>query len=527
MTLVKMKMPRLRMPDQNKLFKAGASGILFLAILLRIPVFLNPHFGFESILVFYLKNTSILNMIKSAIAFDLSPLFYIVLPLWCKIDFSEHWIVILPLTFNIASVWLICKYTSRWGGVQAGIIAGFLAAVSPYMIHCSSSPRYENFIIFFVVINIFNSFALLNGDTSRKTLLVYIASSLLAMYTYYYFLYILLFQNFYFLLLRRSKLRIWLQAQICIALLFLPWVPIMLRIGSSHGIKSKGVLQALDNIFLHTHFLNIIDIITSFFAGMHFPLHEDTFTGRFVLTSGLLLIIVGIRPALFRTVHENIRTNAARYLLAMMAICMFTALVGNEWLGLLLHPRHAVIFFAGWIILFGLGISSIRTLPIKIAFIAFVSSAAAVSLFSYYPQMNAPNEFRDSLDRLRRNEMKDDVILVAPPYYLSAVQYYYRGNLQVLGLPKDHDLILNDFGQNGGEPAAIMRVREFSNRNRIWFILPRDLSEPRIAAKTAFSELHKLGYRDDLVINFISDVIPRYDGKIILLTKNLKSKKSK
>jgi len=133
--------------------------------------------------------------------------------------------------------------------------------------------------------------------------------------------------------------------------------------------------------------------------------------------------------------------------------------------------------------------------------------------------MTAPNEFRGSLVWLQKHEKPGDALLVAPAYYMSVVQYYYSGRLKIHGMPRDHDLIRNDFGQGDGAGAARAKIREYSGRDRIWYVLPREHNEPRVASGAAAAELRRLGFRVSLTRNFISDVIPRYDGFILLFTK--------
>ncbi len=504
----------------SKSYKLKVCGILVLAAALRLPGFMHPHLGMESIHIMYVRMESLVSIVKSAAAFELSPFFFVTLASWSKVSVLKNWIVALPIILHLISILLLCRFGRKWGGETAGLTAGFLAAISPYMIHCSVSPRYENYIILFSLISVYSCFELLRGRGGRRMVAVYIISSICALYTYYYFIYILAFQNLYFLI-RRRRIGVWIVSQAAIIAFFAPWLPFMMGLSHTKNMHSKSIFQALWSVFADKVYLNIIDIIAYYSAGMHFPLHQHSPLSRLVLITGLLIPAAAFCAAFVSRRAKPDVWKAAVYLTGMLAFCLSVAIFGLVWLALVLHPKHAVVFSSVYFLLMGITISVIKLRPMRVALLAAAVVSAAVSLCFYYPMMLAPNEFVETMNYVRDHEKPGDMILVAPAYYQSATRYYYSGRLRIKGFPMDHDLVKNEFGQDWPPERTIAAAKSVGelNSSRIWLLLPRGYTEDRIPGRESVEALEAAGYKQILKHGFISDVIPRYDGFMLLLEK--------
>ncbi|HOX28286.1 MAG TPA: hypothetical protein PLQ76_03930, partial [bacterium] len=85
-------------PNQKN--RAVMAGIIMLAAALRLPVFLHPHLGMESIYPIVLRNSPVSDMITAATSCGLAPIFYVITGLWARISDSEQWILIIPVIMN-------------------------------------------------------------------------------------------------------------------------------------------------------------------------------------------------------------------------------------------------------------------------------------------------------------------------------------------------------------------------------------------------------------------------------------------
>ena len=129
--------------------------------------------------------------------------------------------------------------------------------------------------------------------------------------------------------------------------------------------------------------------------------------------------------------------------------------------------------------------------------------------------------FDAAIQRISRDENPDEAILVYPPYYGCVIDYYYRGGLSHFGLPRDHDLVLNLWGADATPDDFARRIRELPRNSRLWLLTPREASFPDPAYETIRRQLAEYGYaQQGESLNFLSDIIPRVEGRLELFRSN-------
>lgn len=512
---------QVKMSEKNglKLFY----GILALAVLMRIPVYLNPQLGMESIYVLTIRDAPVSDLIRSAAAVGHAPLLLVVIGLWARITTAEWWVLIVPMALNLASIYLIYRIAGRWAGARAGLIAALLAAVSPFMIHASVIPRYDGFCLLFGALSVYSAFEILDGRARPGTVLTYIVSTIAGLYSFYYFIFLVAFQNLYFIY-RRGPVKYWLPAQAAAAALFLPWLPSMLGQGGTWLAPSKSVFAALASIFAKSYFFNIADVMVSYTAGAHYPIHENDILSRIVFLTGCVLPVAAFAGAfLARKTRKTEKTvwKAAVYLTALQFACLFMALFGYIWKGLPFFPKYGVAFAPAWYVLLGAGISALKPRPLRIGLVGAALIAAGISFTPYYREMVRPNEFKAAMETIKRNERPGDVILVTPPYFSCVVKYYYRGRLEFHGVPADHDMIRNEFGKNATKDQIRARVREFTSHPRVWEVAPDAVTFKECKPDLVYEELIDSGYSAELERGFLGNVLPDLRGRLTLFEKTV------
>jgi len=127
---------------------------------------------------------------------------------------------------GVASVYLAFSLARRlFGSDEAGLLAAFLLAISPYHIHYSQEARTYPFLFLFAVWSC-ELYARLTPASRGRTQLAYVLVSTLLIYTHLYGGFVLLAQNVAYFAgrMRALPLRRWAVLQASIAVLFTPWV---------------------------------------------------------------------------------------------------------------------------------------------------------------------------------------------------------------------------------------------------------------------------------------------------------------
>lgn len=176
------------------------------------------------------------------------PVYYLFLHFWVGLGDSEFGVRALSAVFGVLAVIIVYVLGRRLFDVEVGMLSALLLALAPLHIWYSQEAR---MYVMAGTWSLLASCCLLlalgsEGKSSKWTPVElprhranwwagYVVASALALYTHYYTLFVLLFQNLfvvYWLCSGKSGRRTWrnwLVAETVIAVLFLPWVPVMFR----------------------------------------------------------------------------------------------------------------------------------------------------------------------------------------------------------------------------------------------------------------------------------------------------------
>jgi len=216
------------------------------------------------------------------------PLYYFALHFWLGFGESEFAVRALSAMFGVWTIVIVYALARELFDSDVGLLSALLLALSPMHIWYSQEARMYPMVTtwsllasYSLVLALRSSaepragrFAALLGTQTRYWL-GYLLFSVLALYTHYFALFVVLFQNLFVLYwLWRHRAgwstspaqnagrstgpwRTWLLIELLIALLFLPWVPVVYRQVSSGGggwvEKSIGrpTVRALLDTWLH------------------------------------------------------------------------------------------------------------------------------------------------------------------------------------------------------------------------------------------------------------------------------------
>ena len=166
------------------------------------------------------------------------PLHYVLLHYWMlAFGDSEAAVRSLSALFGILLVLVVYGLGVELAGRRVGLIAALLAAVSPFYVQRSQEGRMYILAALLTGLS-FLAFLRARREPTRGSVLVYVAATALLLYTHVYGLFILLVQVIVVAVdvvrspagpPRRSRVRLWVTAQVAVLALYAPWAYVFAR----------------------------------------------------------------------------------------------------------------------------------------------------------------------------------------------------------------------------------------------------------------------------------------------------------
>lgn len=214
--------------------------IILLALFLRLINLNQSLWWDESINVVFARDNDFLWFISKYPIGDFHPpLYFAILWIWGHIFGYSEIIVRLPSVFfglsTIFVIYLIGKKYSK----KVGILAGLLLSVAPLHIYYSQEARPYSLAAFSVSISFYYFIKVINN--SKKSIIGYILSTILVVYSDYLTTFILITQITYLILFKRNKLRFFSIAFIFIFISYIPWLFVFFN-QLKNGIQTSSLL---------------------------------------------------------------------------------------------------------------------------------------------------------------------------------------------------------------------------------------------------------------------------------------------
>ena len=218
--------------------------ILVLAAFLRIYRLGSYDLWFDEVLCVFQK-ADLNNIINGKILDSNPPLYFLILHFFTPFKTSEFTLRIPSAIFGVLTVFAIYKFSKRFFNEKAALISSFLLAISPFHIYYSQEVKmYSMFILFSLLSLYFLTLAITETKESKNLWWAgFVITNALSLYTHYYGIMLILVETMIFLfylifnVLAKEITNKWLISNVIIFVIFLPWVPIMLR---EHLSKTSG-----------------------------------------------------------------------------------------------------------------------------------------------------------------------------------------------------------------------------------------------------------------------------------------------
>ena len=218
--------------------------ILALAAFLRIYRLGSYDLWFDEVLCVFQKS-DLNNILNGRILDSNPPLYFLILHFFTPSKTSEFILRIPSAIFGILTVFVLYKFSKKFFSENVALISSFLLAISPFHIYYSQEVKmYSLFILFSLLSLYFLTLAITDGKESKNLWWAgFVITNALSLYTHYYAMMLILVEAMIFLFysifngFHKELTNKWLFSNVIIFVIFLPWIPIMLR---EHLFKTSG-----------------------------------------------------------------------------------------------------------------------------------------------------------------------------------------------------------------------------------------------------------------------------------------------
>lgn len=398
--------------------------ILSLALVLRI-IFIGSHsLWLDELFSLKFAEYDLPDLIREVASFDNHPpTYYILLHYWISLfGDSEASLRTPSAIFGLLSVYFTYKVGELLFNKRVAAIAGLLLAISEFSIYYSQEARMYSFLAFASVLSVYFLVKLLRHQT-RWSLVNYVWSSTLLVYTHLYGLFIIVAENIYVLTVIYAlnsksvgiQIKPWLLAQLSIFLLSLPWF----------GMLINRVLN-IGNEGFWVEIPTLNSVVTTFatFAG--------TFKG---LAIWILLMLFGmlwvfmIRSTFARKyINEQSAINEGRHIF-LLSLVLFTPIVLPYLVSQIFTPIYIVrCTIAGhfaFYLLVANGVRHIRWQNIRFAALTIILLLSLKTLFTQDYVHHSATEFKEAVKYIDKNTTENDLVILCHHSHLDSPFKYY------------------------------------------------------------------------------------------------------
>ena len=411
----------------------GLSGIVLIGTLLRFA-----GLGQESIWLDEVTSIIIARMPLSSVvawaAGDIHPpLYYVVLHFWLSFGESEFAVRALSALLGVLTIAVIYALAAKLFDRRIGLVSALLLALAPLHIWYSQEARMYVMVTALSLLSSYLMILALRGQQLRYWV-AYIATSAFAAYTHYFALYALVFLNVFAIYKLRSKDRVswrrWLAAQVAVALVFAPWLPVLY-----HQVTTGGggwVERSLGKPSLYT----LVDTWLYFSIGLDNQLYP-VLLRRAAYALFAVCALAAVLP-LLGWLHGRVRRQAERegvvFCLIYLSLPVLTVWTLSQAKPMY-SVRYLLIFLPPYCMLVAKGICALRWKGASIAVALLLAMTLLVGSWNAWRTAQNP-DWRGVTSYVLAHAQPKDVVLFSPRWNAKPFDYYGRGAVDInLDLP--------------------------------------------------------------------------------------------
>jgi len=374
--------------------------------------------------------------LQRALDFELQPpLYFLLLNLWTRLSPSIEWARVFSTASALASVWVLASLAKVLHLGRRAPSLPLVAALCPFVLWTASEARsYALTLLLSACATLFFA-RLWNGEDARTwpDALLYVLFGYLALLNFYFSGFLVLGQLSAGMLVRRHR-RWALACGLGLAVLLLPWAPIVLAQARRHPVENPDAF-ALEAPWLVRGLVRAAITLGSVLFLDAPVIQRPAFVALLLLTMTILLAA--------RAFPGSGRLTSAERALGLATAVPFVAVMGLKALNLAsVEKRHFVVCVVGALSLLMLLLEQVRE-PWRRGIGLLLLGVFALGAVSFQRNNAAPSDWRGAAAILEARARPSEPLVFFEPS-VQPFLYYYRGASPVYGLPRDENLELFD-----------------------------------------------------------------------------------
>ncbi|MDR7520994.1 MAG: glycosyltransferase family 39 protein [Armatimonadota bacterium] len=408
-----------------------AAACVLLAAVFRFASIGAKSLWFDEAYAFFAAARPLQDVVAFAAADDVHPpLYYVLLSVWIRLfgtgEAALRSLGAAASSLTVGATWWLGR---RLGGPWVGGVAAFLAAIAPLQVLAAQEARMYPLLGFLTVV----SWSALLGaaEGNRRAWPLYVAATVLALYTHYFALLTLAGQAVFVLVAAPRRRQAWLVSLLAAVVLFAPWLDeFFATLASGRGWPffrppvGVGMLTGLVGLFsFGGHLFGFAD---------YFSLGTATVTRQLMV----LLPFLGLLALGSAAVWRRPRTFwlLAGYLGVPVVVAFVFSLRFNVF-----YPRYFSFAFPAFALLVAFGMLRLSAwLPVpsrRAGLLVLVLAYLGINAWTLHEVYTNPQyarfDWRRAAALLSRQAGPDDLIVAFPSFGRIALAYYFKGSQRV------------------------------------------------------------------------------------------------
>ncbi len=451
-------------------------GVLILTLALRVYALDSKSLSFDELYSVFVARHALSDITSLIREHDTHPpLYYAMLRLWmATVGGSEVALRLLSVLAGTIMVLLTYLLAARLASPAVGLVAAFLVAVSPFHVQATQEARMYPWLGVWIWAGAWALIKWLDEDRLRW-LVIYGLTTLLGLYTHYLAFFVLPAHVAYLIATRtpRRRLGAWAACLLAVAVLYLPWVPVLLQQVSS----GRGWPQFRPPLTHHT-ITDLLGLLA--FGGRLFGMGTYFTVGRADFSTIVPLLLPFLLLAAYGLFALPARASSC--FLAMWGVIPVILTFAFSFKWNIFYPRYfsflepafaiglaAGMYYlaAGFSFNFRAALAGLLVLPVSFS----------IPVLAEYYAAPGYSDWRAASRYLEANIKPDDALLFVPAIGREMLRYYLSYENESIAV--DPGEVLGSDVTSGRGALSARRIAAMARRHpRLWIIATLPLGYP-------------------------------------------------
>jgi hypothetical protein len=304
-----------------------------------------------------------------------------VMHLWVRLGTSEQWLRLPAAIFGAATVPIIFKIGEKLGGWRTALVAGLLAAVSPFNIYHSQEVRFYSLFILSSAAFMLATISYVDSRRGMRNRLLVLATALILFVSHFLGMLAIYAQGSAAFVAANTKRRLRTALAVTFGLPILIFGLPIIPFARNTLLHLYRLYANAGNADVSASRLSLINFAKLAYAGYTFVFGYHVYPLRLVVViPGLVLTAFLLGYGIHRLWQQpEWRALPFTYLLALIGVYTVLDSIGGR-VAVGVSPRHVAFLWPAFVTFLALGLSSFRRLIFQVLLVVLLS-INAISLW--------------------------------------------------------------------------------------------------------------------------------------------------